>query len=88
MDPGFPRESSRCQDGIDNDGDGTLDYDAGLSVNGVADPNGPDPQCVSPWRNREVAGCGLGFELVALSPLLVWRSRRAKTVRRVNSDPP
>jgi hypothetical protein len=24
----------------------------------------------------------------ALSPLLVWRSRRAKTVRRVNSDPP
>jgi len=76
---GFPRESSQCQDGIDNDDDGTLDYDAGLSANGVAGPDGADPECITPWRNRESPGsCGLGAELVLLCPPLLWRRRRRR----------
>jgi hypothetical protein len=38
----------------------------------------PDPQCVGrPWRNREGTGCGLGYELVLLLPLVMW-ARRAR----------
>lgn len=75
-DPTFATEHSECQDGIDNDGDGRVDYDAGLSANGVADPNGADPQCATPWRQREASGCGLGVELLLLLPALSWRYRR------------
>jgi sulfatase modifying factor 1 len=77
--PSFPREDAGCQDGIDNDGDGKTDYDAGLSANGVADPDGRDPQCPNPWRNKEVPSCGLGFELLLLAlPLARPLRRRAR----------
>lgn len=77
--PAVSREDSECQDGIHNDADGRMDYDAGLSVNGVADPAGPDPQCVGmPWRGSEKKGCGLGSELVLLLPPLLALIRRRK----------
>lgn len=73
-------ESPQCQNGSDDDSDGAMDYDAGLSRYGVADPAGPDPQCVGkPYRDCEKAycgGCGLGIELLALVPLLTCLSRR------------
>ncbi len=74
--PGFFREDSECQDGIDNDGKLGTDFDGGESVLGVGrgDPDGPDPQCVGkPERNNEksIRSCGLGAELGVLLPLLV-----------------
>jgi hypothetical protein len=55
--------AAACADGIDNDGDGRVDY-------------GQDPQCVSPDDPTEGPVCGIGFELGALLPLLAWRRRR------------
>jgi hypothetical protein len=73
-DPQWLYEDPKCSDGLDNDGDGGIDWNGG--------PGGgtPDPQCTTPWRNREASGCGLGFELVLLAPLLA-RLRRAKSAR-------
>ena len=83
--PSFLSESSMCQDGVDNDGAPGTDYDAGESILGAGngDPEGADPECVGrPWRNWEAGGggCGLGFELALLLPLLrarrhAWRPR-------------
>jgi hypothetical protein len=69
---------------VDNDGDGRIDYDAGLSANGVADPAGADPQCAdSPWRNDERASrsCGLGFELGLVLLVLAGLARRRRLAR-------
>jgi hypothetical protein len=57
-----------------------MDYDAGLSANGHADPAGPDPECVAaPWRNGEApSSCGLGAELALLLPPLIWMRRRRR----------
>jgi hypothetical protein len=73
-------ETSECQDGVDNDGEPGTDFDAGVSVRGAAnaDPNGPDPECGSAIWDDESTGCGLGFELVALAPLLRQLSRRRR----------
>jgi uncharacterized protein YkwD len=53
-----------CSDGADNDGDGRFDY-------------GEDRQCAGdPLRWRENSkGCGIGFELALLLPLLRPRRR-------------
>ncbi|MEN8158647.1 MAG: metallophosphoesterase family protein [Myxococcota bacterium] len=60
-----------CSDGIDNDGDGQVDYPL-------------DPECTSDEADRErrlegSTGCGLGPELVgALALLLAARARRRR----------
>jgi len=76
-DPGcfdaFSREDPLCDDSIDNDGDGKTDWDGG--------PAGgtPDPQCNNSFKNKEKAGCGLGFEA---GFFLAWLGRRLVRVRR------
>jgi uncharacterized repeat protein (TIGR02543 family) len=72
------KEDPQCDDGIDNDGDATIDFAGG--------PLGedPDPQCGTPYKDREKASsrCGLGFELALLMPaLLVARSARRRSGR-------
>jgi hypothetical protein len=53
-----------CSDGIDNDGDGTIDWD-GAGVAAV------DVSCGGlAWRNSERDACGLGAELLLVLPLL------------------
>jgi uncharacterized repeat protein (TIGR03806 family) len=88
-----PTEKTKCQDGIDNDGQPGIDFDGGQSIHGlcfggvcppgVSDPEhdgiaNPDPNCGTAWRNAETPnGCGLGFELVAVIPLLALARSRA-----------
>ncbi len=75
-DPGCPApsgdlENPACDDSVDNDGDGGIDWDgAGLGP--------PDAECSQGWLRQEARwGCGLGFELALLVPLLSrWRRRR------------
>jgi cysteine-rich repeat protein len=92
-DPNGNLEKPQCQDGLDNDGQPGIDFDGGasldLDLDGFVDaqfnPAMPalgaaDPQCTSPWLNRESAstggGCGVGPELVLLLPALVQLRRR------------
>ena len=72
------REDPACQDGLNNDRQRGTDFDAGVSVLGAAgaDPNGADPQCSQPWSTESSPSlCGLGPELAALLPALVWMRR-------------
>ncbi len=74
-------ESPACQDGVNNDGSTGTDFDGGESVLGVGngDPNGADIHCIGrPWRNTEQKGCGLGFELGLVLPLLGWARGRVR----------
>ena len=62
-----------CSNGIDDDGDGKIDWNGG--------PGGEpaDPQCNGdPLRHteRSTSRCGLGFELAAVVPALLWARRR------------
>ncbi len=80
-DPGCPtaaaqREDPQCDDDSDNDGDGAIDWDGGSAG---ADP---DPQCIAnPWRDKESAGCGIGFELAPILGLLLSRRTRRRQRR-------
>jgi hypothetical protein len=81
--PGFERENSRCQDGVNDDGAIGTDYDGGESILGAGngDPDGPDPQCVGqPWVNTERApsSCGLGPEPALLLGVLAAVGRRRR----------
>ncbi len=69
-----------CNDGIDNDGDGLVDWDGG----GLG---GPDPQCLGSKLGREgLRLCGIGFEVALVLPLLALarrlRARRAQLSSR------
>jgi hypothetical protein len=85
--PSSAIENPQCQDGIDNDNNIGTDFDGGVSVLGESngDPNGPDPQCTSSWKNREAAssggGCGLGPELVLLLGALAGLRRARRRSR-------
>jgi glucose/arabinose dehydrogenase len=71
-----------CDDGRDNDDDGTVDW-AGLDANGDGDLDDPgdlppDTVCEGdPDRDREAPRCGLGFEF-ALVVAIVARARRRR----------
>ena len=60
-----------------NDGATGIDFDGGASVHGGVPLDVKDPQCSYAWQNKERSGCGLGFELVLLAPLLARLRRRA-----------
>ena len=68
-------ENPQCDDDLDNDGDGAVDWDGGprrLT---------PDPHCVgTPFRNweRPPSSCGLGTELALLMPALIALRRRSR----------
>lgn len=65
-------ESPQCDDGVDNDHDGNIDWDGGAS-------GGPaDLSCAGHgWGSREnLTRCGLGFEIALGLPLVAWLRRR------------
>jgi cysteine-rich repeat protein len=71
--------------GIDFDGGDSLDIDPrdGL-IDAQFNPANPpqpvgaaDPQCANkPWRTKERSGCGLGFEIALIAPLLARSARK------------
>jgi len=77
-----PLPEPACSDGMDNDGDGLIDWDGGAAWNDGIPITDPDPQCIGkPSRNREKPSsrpCGLGIELALLLPCLIWLSGRTR----------
>ena len=51
-----------CSDGIDNDGDGKIDFDGGASANPNAPPTEPDPGCPFAWATDEKPRCDDGID--------------------------
>jgi hypothetical protein len=71
-------ELTKCADGLDNDGDGKIDFDGGVAA-GLApgEITQPDSRCGDAARVRESApACGLGFELTMVLPMLMGLRRR------------
>ncbi len=68
-----------CADGLDNDGDGQVDFDGGRSA-GLTTPAPADPICLRvPYGIEDAPACGTGFELALLLPILAGlRSRTAR----------
>jgi hypothetical protein len=52
----------QCEDGIDNDGDGKIDFDGGASANHGVALGPPDPGCPSPWATFENPMCDDGID--------------------------
>ena len=73
-------EVAACADGIDNDGDGLIDFDGGATA-GITPLGSHDPNCSNALGNMETAptasGCGLGPELALLIPAL-WAMRHRR----------
>jgi hypothetical protein len=66
-------ENPACDNDLDDDADGKIDWDGGSGA------GTPDPQCVGkPWGKKEKAGCGLGAELALVLPLLAMLRRRRR----------
>jgi hypothetical protein len=80
-------EVARCADGLDNDGDGRIDFDGGATA-GLDPVGNPDPNCASALGNNEKqSSCGLGFELALIMPATIALhqrrlQRRAKRCRQ------
>ena len=72
-------EVAPCADGLDNDGDGLVDFDGGATA-GRTPLASPDPTCTSALGATEAAppstGCGVGPELALLLPALLALRRR------------
>jgi hypothetical protein len=72
-----------CANGVDDDGDGSIDWDGDLQ--GLGDGPAPaDPTCAgrAAFDREARKTCGLGFELAAILPALVaLRSRRRRRGR-------
>ena len=75
-------EGPACQDGQDDDGDGLVDFDGGLSIFGFAVASA-DPDCIArPWRKNEAgSSCGLGMGLTLILPGLLSLRRRRRPRR-------
>ena len=79
-------EVAACADGLDNDGDGLIDFDGGATA-GLTPLASFDPNCGSALGNTEAGqagvGCGIGPELALLIPALValrYRRRESRTL--------
>ena len=69
----------QCNDGVDNEGDGKIDFDGGVCAGlPVAEQTDPDPHCASAVDDTEKQqGCGIGFELAfVLGLIALVRARR------------
>jgi len=66
-----------CADGLDNDGDGLIDFDGGATWNAGVPLGAPDPHCAGPTAVFEHGrACGLGGGLAFTLPLLLALRRR------------
>ena len=72
------REDPECQNGIDDDGDGRIDFDGGRAANGGTQLASPDPQCKTAAQQSESGACGLGFEGGLAALLVAWRRRKIR----------
>jgi len=55
-------ERFACNDGIDNDGDGKIDFDGGASANQGVALGPPDPGCAVPYATSENPQCDDGID--------------------------